>query len=381
MPKKDRNDHSPLPERTSCWAIRPYPDLIDPSKIEADGGKWIRLDDGRIVEYFLSGSSSSDATILVDCPGGNCTGHMFSALTSWTDAAKSLNYKVISVSYPGFGYSSIHPGRKIKDWPVTDLLPILQKENVEEFVVTGISFGSCHALATAWHFANDNEKYDNSGLTCIGLGLRVPYLGSESCKKLDLENHITVGYTSISANTSLFRTIIARLFTAFASKPGDAFEKPGPLMRAFVNCLNPGALDKLELLMTEYPDLMNTCKVEMDRCVVHSDQGILYNYATDTLVNHGFDVTEIQSHLPVYVWYAGDDEDCPPSHGKWIASTNTDIYYHFTNVSYREFNLYGHTGTAFVDHGEFLKLFRDHTHQGSSFMGMNSASQSFAYCK
>ena len=79
MPDEEKNDHSSLPEKSSYWAIRPYPDLIDPSKIEADGGKWIRLDDGRIVEYFVSGSSSSDAKILVDCPGGNCTGHMFSA--------------------------------------------------------------------------------------------------------------------------------------------------------------------------------------------------------------------------------------------------------------------------------------------------------------
>mmetsp|Transcript_2854 Transcript_2854/g.6854 ORF Transcript_2854/g.6854 Transcript_2854/m.6854 type:complete len:97 (+) Transcript_2854:484-774(+) len=69
MSGEQKNDHSSLPESTSMWSIRPYPDLIDTSKIEADGGKWIRLDDGRIVEYFVSGSSSSDATVLVNRPG------------------------------------------------------------------------------------------------------------------------------------------------------------------------------------------------------------------------------------------------------------------------------------------------------------------------
>lgn len=134
-------------------------------------------------------------------------------------------------------------------------------------------------------------------------------------------------------------------------------------MSAFVNCLNPIALEKLNNLMVEYPDLMNTCKVEMDRRVVHSDQGILYNYATETLVDHGFDVMEIQSHLPVYFWYAEDDEDCPPSHGMWIANKNTDSNCHFTNVSSRSFNKYGHTGTAFVNPDAFLKAFYDHVNE------------------
>jgi len=360
MTDEEKNDHSSLPESNSCWAIRPYPDLIDPSKIEADGGKWIRLEDGRIVEYFISGSSSSDAKILVDCPGGNCTGHMFSAFSSWTDAAKSLNYKVISVSYPGFGYSSIQPGRRIKDWPIADLLPILKKENVKEFVITGISFGTCHALATAWNFGNTNENRNASGIKCLGLGLRVPYLGSESCEKLGLKNHFDVSYTSTSANTSFFGYITARIFTSFAGKPSQAFETPGPLMRAFVDILNPGAMAKLERLQTDNPELMDTCKVEMDRCVVHTDQGILYNYATNTLIHHGFDVTEIKANLPISVWYADDDEDCPPSHGEWIANKSSDDNHHFTNVASRAFDNYGHIGTAFLNHDEFLKGFDDH---------------------
>eukprot|EP00536_Pseudo-nitzschia_multiseries_P005199 jgi/Psemu1/303171/fgenesh1_kg.95_\ len=303
---------------------------------------------------------------------------MFGAVPSWVGAVESLDLRVVSVSVPGFGYSSIQPGRKINDWPVTDLLPVLKREKVEKFMVTGTSFGTCHALATARVFANattttttttannnDNKSENDFGVSCIGMGLRVPYLGSESCKQLDLENHISVGYTSVSANTSLIGTITARLFTSFASKPGDAFEKPGPLMRAFVNLLNPGALDKLELLMSEYPDFMNTCRVEMDRSVVHSTQGILYNYATDTLIDHGFLVTDIRADLPVVVWYADDDEDCPPSHGRWIANKNEDntdkeSCNHFTDVVSRAFNKYGHLGTAFVDHDEFLKELQRH---------------------
>jgi len=32
----------------------------------------------------------------------------------------------------------------------------------------------------------------------------------------------------------------------------------------------------------------------MDPFVVHSDRGFLYNYAKDTLVDHGFNVTEFR---------------------------------------------------------------------------------------
>ncbi len=360
MSEDDKNDHSSLPEATSYWAIRPYPALVDTSKIEADGGKWIRLDDGRIVEYFVSGSSSPDAKIMVDCPGGNCTGRMFLSFSSWTDTAKALNYKVISVSYAGFGYSSIQPGRRLKDWPVTDLLPILQKENVKEFLAVGASFGCPHALATAWTFANQNEEHENFGITCLGLGLRVPFMGSQSCEKLGLKNHFDIAYTSTSANTSFLGYITAKLFTVFAGKPGDAFKKPGPFMKAFVNLLNPGALDKLERLMDNHTEMMNTLKEDMERCVVHSDQGILYNYATDTLVDHGYDVTEIKPDIPICVWYAEDDEDCPPSHGMWIAGKGSEDNHHFTNVTSRAFDGQGHLGTAFLNHDEFLTAFHKH---------------------
>ena len=63
---------------TGFFAITPPPPS-DPSTIEADGGKWIRLP-GRLVEYFVHGSTKTDAAILVDCPGGGCTGALVGKL-------------------------------------------------------------------------------------------------------------------------------------------------------------------------------------------------------------------------------------------------------------------------------------------------------------
>ena len=342
-------EHASLPEYESCWKIK-RPEAIDTVKIEANGGSWIQLENGRIVEYYVCGSKSPDATVLVDCHGGNCTGQMFSLFTESVSKCMEteLNIKVISPTQPGFGYSTIQPERKIKDWPKTDLLPILEKENVTDFIVSGVSFGTPHALATALEFA---EKKDGRTMQCHAMGLRVPYLGSESCRELKLKNHFSLGYTSKSANTTMLGNKMAKFFTSMQKNPSHAFDTPGCMMKTFMECLNPGALGKIEKLICEHPELMKQLRVGMDKSVEFTTQGILYNYATETLIDHGFDVRNIPKELPLVVWYAKDDEDCPPSHGSWLASGE-----HFTNVkSERIFEGYGHVGAAFLDFPLYLE--------------------------
>jgi len=85
----------------------------------------------------------------------------------------------------------------------------------------------------------------------------------------------------------------------------------------------------------------------MKRGVVSTGQGWLYMCATDTLLDHKFDVRDIKSSTPVVVWYADDDEDCPPSHGAWLVQE--------FGAKYRVFSGLGHVGAAFVDHIKFLK--------------------------
>eukprot|EP00978_Attheya_sp_CCMP212_P028270 scaffold97255_cov49-Attheya_sp.AAC.2 len=86
----------------------------------------------------------------------------------------------------------------------------------------------------------------------------------------------------------------------------------------------------------------------MKRGVIDTKQGWLYMCATaDTLLDHGFDVRDIKKGMPVVVWYADDDEDCPPSHGAWLIE-------HLKEKS-RVFSGLGHFGAAFVDHVKFLE--------------------------
>jgi hypothetical protein len=59
--------------------------LINTSVIEADGGKLVQLADGRIVKYFIVGSTSPNATILLDCHDGYCSGKFFTSISEWLE--------------------------------------------------------------------------------------------------------------------------------------------------------------------------------------------------------------------------------------------------------------------------------------------------------
>ena len=94
--------------------------------------------------------------------------------------------------------------------------------------------------------------------------------------------------------TPLLGTINAQRFLSYCSKPSDIFQL-GPLKRTLIDFMCLEAVITRDHLRNEYSDLMSIWNLEMDRSVVHSDREFLYNYAKDTLVDHGFDVMEFRS--------------------------------------------------------------------------------------
>ena len=96
------------------------------------------------------------------------TAKFYSSYETLVAKYKELNLKVVSVSVPGFGYSTCLPGRKIVDWPITDLWPVLKECSVKEFIVSGASFGTPHAMAVAYHFAEGGHAPAGSP-KCLGM--------------------------------------------------------------------------------------------------------------------------------------------------------------------------------------------------------------------
>ena len=64
-------------------------------------------------------------------------------------AARELNVRIISPDRPGIRDSSLHPERKLLDWPPL-LAELADQMGIGEFRILGISGGAPYAFAAAW---------------------------------------------------------------------------------------------------------------------------------------------------------------------------------------------------------------------------------------
>ena len=123
-------------------ALRPPPP-VNTADIIAEGGKFVKLPDGRVLEYFTAGDPKG--TPFVYFLGYGNTGRRILAAH---ELLEERGIRGIAITVPGFGRSSLAPNRRMTDWP-RDVDHVLVKENVLEFYVGGFSFGGQHAAAVA----------------------------------------------------------------------------------------------------------------------------------------------------------------------------------------------------------------------------------------
>ncbi len=67
-------------------------------------------------------------------------------------AARELNLRIISPDRPGIRNSSLHPRRKLLDWPPL-LEELADRLEIEQFRMLGISGGAPYTFASAWAMA------------------------------------------------------------------------------------------------------------------------------------------------------------------------------------------------------------------------------------
>lgn len=272
-----------------CCGALPAP--INTQNILDDGGKFVKLKDGRILEYFVYGSEKKDARVLIELSGTGGTGKFF---TNGEIPAKciELNVKGIGITFPGHAYSTVNVGRRIIDF-AADVDEVLKAEHVVAFMVEGSSYGVPHALALAWHYSQQDRV--------LAMHLHVPYLNNELAR-------VVTPDTLVQSNPG------AGTIASLQNSCG-----PFCKTRCICNCL--ACCGTCMLPDNGYPGSSKLTVQDITRSAVHSVYGVAFNNADEHCSNNwGFDAREIKLSGPnqVLVSYAEDDDACPPEHGRWL---------------------------------------------------------------
>jgi pimeloyl-ACP methyl ester carboxylesterase len=101
------------------------------------------LADGRVVGFATYGPDLG--VPVVWCHGG--PGSRLEP-ASFEPFLERLGLRVIGIDRPGYGLSSLRPGRSIANW-VPDCLSVADALDVERFIAVGVSTGGAYALAVA----------------------------------------------------------------------------------------------------------------------------------------------------------------------------------------------------------------------------------------
>jgi pimeloyl-ACP methyl ester carboxylesterase len=103
----------------------------------------LKLTDGRFLEYFDNGISSTSAIVFHHGTPGHA-----SLWSSWLDLASSRGIRALSYSRAGYGISDRNEGRTVHS-NNGDIRELLDSFGIRDFISIGWSGGGPHALATA----------------------------------------------------------------------------------------------------------------------------------------------------------------------------------------------------------------------------------------
>ena len=261
--------------------------------VKDPAAKYIELDTGRTVEYFTYGSARDDAAIVVALHGSGGTGKKFNQYWLPEDVLNKMNCRVISPSYPGHGGSDMQPNRRITEWPLTDLIPILEKEKVEKkFFVVGASYGTSHGMSVASALPE----------RVLGLGLVVPYLPETICREAGLWTDADmILRESQLENPAILLPILGMFF----------------LSNWFIGLgIKHGYAEGKEIA-TRHRDLCNVLIEDAHRSFMRGVNGQVFEMLNAETTQTWPDPRKLRIDN-IAVWYALDDTLVPPEHGAWL---------------------------------------------------------------
>lgn len=119
--------------------------------------RFITLPDGRKLGYTEYGVPTGSPVLFFHGSPGSSYIH-----ADMAGIAARRGIRLIAVDRPGYGLSSIQPGRTMLDWP-NDIAVLTDELGLQRFAIIGFSGGSPYALACAYKLPNRVTKIALSG--------------------------------------------------------------------------------------------------------------------------------------------------------------------------------------------------------------------------
>jgi len=126
--------------------VAPVPKRVRAQDIVSSGGKYVKLPDGRLLEFFEVGDSTGYPVLYMH--GGAMDGRSLLALPGVGQFAKQNKIRFLSISAPAQGLSDFKANWRLIDFPA-DVAVLLNECKVDKFAATGWSFGANLALTMA----------------------------------------------------------------------------------------------------------------------------------------------------------------------------------------------------------------------------------------
>lgn len=274
---------------------------VQTSEIENAGNHWVRLKDGRLIEYAKCGDPKG--LPVYAAPGYASTASYYTA--PWMcKLYEKHGFMVIGVSMPGFGLSDSMPvgfKRSLRDWP-RDVFPVLEKENVKDFAVFGVSTGCVHGAAVAAALPDRITRMLLSTPTA-------PKKVESTCDGIAKET----AAIKKALDTPYLGDLIAKVMSLLSGRT-QAGAAPDVLK----------ALQKMEALGGRYAEILDHALADVERSSAHTYRGYTDNMHT-VIDDIPFSLNELGDRLTargskIGITTAPDDTTNPPAMQRWFHS-------------------------------------------------------------
>jgi len=249
----------------------------------------LELRDGRRVGYTDYGRPGQTAVLW--CHGG--PGSRIEPL-NLAPLASDAGFRIVGIDRPGYGKSSLRPGRSIADW-VPDGLAVADHLGIARFVAVGVSTGGAYALALA---ANAPARVIGVVACCALTDMRwaegKAALGTEGTREVwDAPDRATA---------------IARI--------EERFGPDGSKM--FASAAGPGTLPPADLALMADPAFMAGMLKASPEMFASGVQAYVDDRLADGPGWGSFDLARIG--CPVTVLHGEKDSICPVAHAHHTAA-------------------------------------------------------------